>query len=80
MSDIMSDMKTITLRSLRRDATVLDRAAEGEEILVTRFGEPYVRIIPAKQPRTFLGAGKHLNQKKPVSAKPIPSSEWKGLD
>ena len=79
MSDIMTDMKTVTLRSLRRDAALLDRAAEGEEILVTRFGKPYVRIIAAKQPQTFLGSGKHLGAKKPLSSKPIPSSEWKGL-
>jgi prevent-host-death family protein len=75
----MSDMKTVTLRSLRRDAALLDSAAEGEEILVTRFGRPYVRIMPAKQVRSFLGAGRHLSQKKAVSAEPIPSSEWKNL-
>ena len=75
----MSDMKTITLRSLRRDSSLLDRVAEGEEILVTRFGKPYVRISPAKQLRSFLGAGKHLGQKNPVSPDPIPASEWKGL-
>ena len=74
----MSDMKTVTLRSLRRDSKVLDDAAGGEEILVTRFGKPYVRIVP-KQSRTFLGAGKHLGQKKPLSFDPIPASEWKGL-
>jgi antitoxin (DNA-binding transcriptional repressor) of toxin-antitoxin stability system len=79
VSDIMSDMKTITLRSLRRDSTLLDDAAAGEEILVTRFGKPYVRIVPATQPRTFLGAGKHLGQKKLVSPDPIPPSEWKDL-
>jgi prevent-host-death family protein len=76
----MTDMKIVTLRSLRRDSALLDRAAGGEEILVTRFGKPYVRIIPAEQPRTFLGAGKHLGQKKPVSPDPIASSEWNGLD
>jgi prevent-host-death family protein len=75
----MADMKTVTLRSLRRDSTLLDRAANGEEILVTRFGRPYVRIVPAGQPKTFLGAGKHLGQRKPVSPEPIPPSEWKGL-
>ena len=79
MSDIMSDMKTVTLRSLRRDSTLLDYAASGEEIPVTRFGKPYVRIIPAKQSRFFLGAGRHLSQKKAVSPNPIPASEWKGL-
>src|SRR6266850_8052502 len=77
VSDIMSDMKkTVTLRSLRRDAALLDIAAEGEEIVVTRFGKPYVRIIPAKQPRSFHGSGTHLRQKAPVSSEPIPVSEW----
>lgn len=75
----MSDMKTVTLRALRRDASLLDAAAEGEDIVVTRFGKPYVRIIPAQQPRSFLGAGVHLRQKKAVSSEPIPASEWKGL-
>jgi len=75
----MSDMKTVTLRSLRRDACLLDEAAGGQEILVTRFGKPYVRILPAKRPASFLGAGKHLGMKEPVSPEPIPASEWKGL-
>ena len=77
--DRLSDMKTVTLRSLRRDAELLDSAAGGEEILVTRFGKPYVRILPAKRPRSFMGAGKHLGMKKPLSPDPIPASEWKGL-
>lgn len=75
----MSDMKTVTLRTLRRDSALLDRAAEGEDILVTRRGKPYVRISPAKRPRSFLGAGRHLGQKKAVTPEPIPSDEWKGL-
>ena len=79
MSDILSDMKTVTLRALRRDASLLDAAAEGEDIVVTRFGKPYVRIVPAKQPRSFLGAGTRLLQKEAVSSDPIPASEWKGL-
>ena len=72
-------MKTITLQSLRRNAGLLDFAASGEELLVTRFGKPYIRILPANQPRSFVGAGKHLGMKRPVSPDPIPKSEWKGL-
>jgi len=73
-------MKTVTLRSLRRDAGLLDTAAGGEEILVTRFGRPFVRIVPADQPRSFVGAGRHLGVKKPVSSGKIPASEWMGLE
>ena len=76
----VSDMKTIPLRALRRGAGVLDSAAAGEEILVTRLGKPYVRIIAANQPRSFVGAGRHLGMKQAVSPEPVPPSEWKGLE
>ena len=79
LSDIMSDMKTVTLRALRRDASLLDAAAAGEDIVVTRFGRPYVRIVPAERPRSFLGAGAHLRQKEAVSPDPTPAAEWKRL-
>ena len=72
-------MKTVTLRSLRRDADLLDSVAGGEELLVTRFGKPYVRIVPANRSPSFMGAGKHLGMEKPVSPDPIPQSEWKGF-
>ena len=74
----MSDMKTVTLRRLRRESWLLDSAAAGEEIIVTRFGKPYVRILPS-QPKSFLGAASHLGVKKAVTSEPIPPSEWKGL-
>lgn len=74
----MSDMKTVTLRRLRRESRLLDSAAAGQEIVVTRFGKPYVRILPGK-PKSFLGAASHLGVKTPVTSEPIPSSEWKGL-
>lgn len=79
MSDILSDMKMVTLRSFRRDSTLLDAVAEGEELVVTRFGTPYVHVVPARRPQSFLGAGKHLKMKRPVSPDPIPASEWKDI-
>jgi antitoxin (DNA-binding transcriptional repressor) of toxin-antitoxin stability system len=75
----MSDMKTVTLRSFRRDSTLLDAVAEGEELVVTRFGKPYVHVVPARRPQSFLGAGRHLKVKAPVSPDPVPASEWKGI-
>ena len=72
-------MKTVALRSLRRDTRIVDSAAAGEEILVTRFGKPYVRIVSAKSPRSFVGAGKHLRMRQAVSPDPIPPAEWKGV-
>ena len=75
----MSDMKAIKLRTLLRDSSVMERAAAGEEILVTRFGKPYVRIVSARQLRSFVGAGEHLGMKEPVTPDPIPDTEWKSL-
>ena len=72
-------MKTVTLRSLRRDTDLLAVAAGGEDLLVTRFGKPYVRIVAAARSDSFLGAGRHLGQREPVSPDPIPPSEWKGF-
>ena len=73
-------MKTVTLRALRRESKLLDQAAAGEEVVVTKFGKPYIRILPAsKKARSFLGAGKHLGMTKPLSPDPVPESEWKGL-
>jgi len=72
-------MKTVTLRSFRREADLSDSVAAGQELLVTRFGKPYVRVVAANHPRSFVGAGKHLGVKEPVTSDAIPESEWKGL-
>jgi antitoxin (DNA-binding transcriptional repressor) of toxin-antitoxin stability system len=71
-------MKTVTLRRLRRESHLLDLASAGEEIVVTRFGKPYVRILPSKT-KSFLGAARHLGVTTPVTSEPIPREEWKGL-
>jgi len=72
-------MKTVSLRSLMRDGSLLEVAASGEDLLVTRFGRPYVRIVAAEKQSTFIGAGKHLGAKMPVTSEPIPEVEWNGL-
>ena len=42
-------MRTTTTRALREKLrATMERAARGEEILVTRRGKPYVRIVPAR--------------------------------
>jgi antitoxin (DNA-binding transcriptional repressor) of toxin-antitoxin stability system len=73
-------MKTVTLRALRQDAALIDHAAAGEELMVIRFGRPYVRILAASPSRSFVGAGRHWGHKEPVSPESIPKSEWKGWD
>jgi prevent-host-death family protein len=41
-------MKSTTTRALRQHLrATMARAARGEEIVVTRRGKPYVRIVPA---------------------------------
>ena len=41
-------MRSTTTRALRENLrATMARAARGEEILVTRRGKPYVRIVPA---------------------------------
>ena len=47
----LSDMKIVTVGSLRRQANLLDSAASEEVILVTRFGKRFVRILPARRAR-----------------------------
>ena len=42
-------MRSTTTRALRENLrAAMERAARGEEILVTRGGKPYVCIVPAK--------------------------------
>ena len=77
LSDKLYAMKTVSLRTLRRESTILDEAAQGEDVLVTRFGKPYIRITATGKSNSFVGAGRHLNVSKPVTSDPILASEWK---
>ena len=50
-------MRTTTTRALREKLrATMARAARGEEILVTRRGKPYVRIVPPHAPATTGGS------------------------
>jgi prevent-host-death family protein len=49
-------MRSTTTRALRENLrATMARAARGEEVLVTRRGKPYVRIVSAAQPRACEG-------------------------
>jgi prevent-host-death family protein len=46
-------MRSTTTRRLREKLrATMARAANGEEVLVTRHGKPYVRLVPAGEVRT----------------------------
>jgi prevent-host-death family protein len=75
-------MKVVSLRSLRRESALIDSAAKGEEVLVTRFGRPYVRIItarPKSRKAKFPETGRHGKITKPLSSQSTAASEWNGL-
>jgi antitoxin (DNA-binding transcriptional repressor) of toxin-antitoxin stability system len=55
MSGILPDMTRVSVRQFHRDSRFERLAAAGEEVLVTRNGKPYYRVLPAPAPRTFLG-------------------------
>jgi prevent-host-death family protein len=39
---------------------ILDRVSEGEEVVITRRGEPVARLTPARRlPQSILGAGRN---------------------
>jgi prevent-host-death family protein len=53
-------MKSTTTRALRENLrATMARAARGEEVLVTRRGKPYVRIVPASPRDPKRGGGSY---------------------
>ena len=77
----MSDMKTVTLRSFRRDSTLLDAVAEGEELIVTLgdLGSGTCMSFPSGGPNRSSALEDISKMKAPVSPDPVPASEWKGI-
>ncbi len=54
-SGIMPDMKLVSIRQFHRDSRFERLAASGQEVVVTRRGKPYYRVLPVAAPRSFLG-------------------------
>jgi len=80
MSVKLKVMKTVTLRALRREALPAQLAHSGEELLVTKHGRPYLRVLPPERPDTFLGAckaGKPLT--KAILGPAVAPEEWEAL-
>ena len=51
MSDIMSDMKTTSVRDMQhRLSAILSEVESGEEIVITRRGKVVARLIPPEKP------------------------------
>jgi len=51
MSDIMSDMKTTTVRDMQhRLSALLSEVERGEEITITRRGKVVARLVPPPRP------------------------------
>ena len=50
MYDMMSNMKTVTVRHVQHNlAAVLDAVRRGQEFTITRRGEVVARIVPARE-------------------------------
>lgn len=50
-SDTMNDMADVTIRELRNEGgDVVDRAARGERITITRSGRPVAELQPVRAP------------------------------
>lgn len=50
-------MRTVTIREAREGLSHLDQLfADGDEVIVTRRGEPVARILPIHPPKPGLGS------------------------
>jgi len=69
---------TVTLRDFKRDPRYQRMAHEGAEVLVTRRGKPYLRLLPPARSGTFVGAAR---AGRPLTAgilePAIPPGAWK---
>lgn len=78
MSDILTVMVTISLRAFQRNPRYQRLAHGGVDVLVTKRGRPYLRILPPpKAGGNFLGAARAGKPLKVDFLKPaIARHEW----
>jgi prevent-host-death family protein len=61
--DTMEHMARVTIRELRNQGgDVVDRAARGEQITITRSGRPVAELLPLRPPRAPLSADSLLER------------------
>ena len=77
LSGILSDMKVVSIRQFHRESRFERLAAGGEEVVVTRNGKPYYRVLPAPVTRSFLGAAQTGEPLTDLFLAPaVQTSEW----
>jgi prevent-host-death family protein len=61
--DTLDPMARVTIRELRNQGgEVVDRAARGEQITITRSGRPVAELLPLRPPRAPLSADSLLER------------------
>ncbi|MCL1922616.1 MAG: type II toxin-antitoxin system prevent-host-death family antitoxin [Propionibacteriaceae bacterium] len=71
--------QTITIREVNQHTSaVMDRAANGEELIVTKNGQPHARISPYKPRNTYeqMVADGRIIPAKTRSYRPIHTIRW----
>jgi antitoxin (DNA-binding transcriptional repressor) of toxin-antitoxin stability system len=69
---MLFDMKTVTKReALQGFETLGDLAHEGETVVVTRGGKPWIKLVPASKPQRGKSATDFKARLDRISPKPI---------
>lgn len=67
--DTLHDMADVTIRELRNEGgDVVDRAARGERIVITRSGHPVAELRPVRPPLTAEALLERARRLPPVDA------------
>ncbi|GJG86495.1 antitoxin [Gemmatimonadetes bacterium T265] len=58
---------------------LVERAVNGEEIVIARRNTPAVRLVPVDKPKREFGRYKHLGRVTDAFFEPLPDDEMEGL-